>query len=84
LNGKKGAPAWWRGLAPASPYSKPPRRATDATRCRRIAAEALRRIGPAAAEAVPALNAALRDADTDVRHAAATALKKIRIRSASA
>ncbi len=35
-------------------------------------------------DAIQELNAALRDADTDVRHAAATALKKIRIRSASA
>ena len=32
LNGRRDAPAWWRGLAPAAPYPKPPRRATDATR----------------------------------------------------
>src|SRR3954451_17010944 len=32
LNGKRGAPAWWRGLAPASPYPKPPKPAIAATR----------------------------------------------------
>src|SRR5215212_11432412 len=32
LNGTRGAPAWWRGLAPASPYPKAPRWAIDATR----------------------------------------------------
>jgi hypothetical protein len=32
LNGKRGAPAWWRGLAPASPYPKPPKPAVAATR----------------------------------------------------
>src|SRR4051794_21695640 len=39
LNGKRGAPAWWRGLAPASPYPKPPKPAIAATR-RRGEAEA--------------------------------------------
>jgi hypothetical protein len=34
LNGKRGAPAWWRGLAPASPYPTPSKRAMDATRWR--------------------------------------------------
>src|SRR3954464_9822025 len=32
LNGKRGAPAWWRGRAPASPYPKPPKPAIAATR----------------------------------------------------
>src|SRR3712207_3566509 len=32
LNGKTEAPAWWRGLAPASPYPKPPKPAIAATR----------------------------------------------------
>src|SRR3954466_11554706 len=32
LNGTRGAPAWWRGLAPASPYPKPPKPAIAATR----------------------------------------------------
>ena len=44
---------------------------------RRAAADALGKIGPAAAEAVPALIAALADADRDVRRAAADALGKI-------
>src|SRR5438270_782096 len=35
LNGKRGAPAWWRGLAPASSYPMPTKRAIDATRCLR-------------------------------------------------
>src|SRR3954452_24506155 len=38
LNGKRGAPAWWRGLAPASPYPKPPKPAIAATRRRRAGA----------------------------------------------
>ncbi len=32
LNGKRGAPGWWRGLAPASHYPQPPKRAIRATR----------------------------------------------------
>src|SRR4051812_30598238 len=33
LNGKRSTPAWWRGLAPASPYLKALRRPIPATRC---------------------------------------------------
>ena len=44
---------------------------------RRSAAEALGRIGPAAAEAVPALITALGDADAEVRRSAAEALGRI-------
>ena len=40
------------------------------------AADALGKIGPAAAEAVPALAAALHDPDEDVRRSAADALAK--------
>src|SRR3712207_5771645 len=52
LNGKRGAPAWWRGQAPASPYPKPPKRTIGATRrihatrSRRRAALALARGRP--------------------------------------
>lgn len=46
-------------------------------RVRWAAADALGKIGPAAAEAVPALTAALTDADWDVRRAAADALGRI-------
>ncbi len=34
LNGKRGAPAGWRGLASVSSYPMPPKRAIDATRRR--------------------------------------------------
>ena len=44
---------------------------------RRSAADALGKIGPPAAEAVPALAAALHDPDEDVRRSAADALGKI-------
>ena len=42
------------------------------------AAWALARIGPAATDAIPALEAALKDKSAKVRAAAAEALKKIR------
>ncbi len=48
------------------------------TSVRWSSAWALGEIGPAAAEAVPALTVALWDADKDVRDAAEAALKKIR------
>src|SRR5215207_2365200 len=35
LNGKRGAPGRWRGLAPASPYLKAPRRPSPATKSER-------------------------------------------------
>jgi HEAT repeat protein len=44
---------------------------------RRLAAEILGRIGPAAEPAVPALTAALMDANPSVRHGAAVAVKRI-------
>ena len=34
LNGNRDAPAWWRGLAPASPYPKP---AQVGDRCNKVA-----------------------------------------------
>ncbi len=34
LNGKRGVPGWWRGLAPASNYLQPPKGAIRATRRR--------------------------------------------------
>ena len=45
---------------------------------RKDAADGLSAVGPAAAKTVPALIEMLRDADKDVREAAAEALRKIR------
>jgi hypothetical protein len=42
---------------------------------------ALGRIGPGAAEAVPALAATLKDPDNDVREAAAVALERINVKN---
>jgi HEAT repeat protein len=49
-----------------------------------LAAETLGRIGPAAAEAMPALTAALQDPDQEVLKAAKDALERIRSSSPAA
>jgi len=73
-----------RNLAEHSSQLSPPSRAVPAliaalgdAKLRRFAAESLALIGPAAAEALPALNAALGDADQNVRLNAAEALAQI-------